>query len=161
MNINPLKRTAFRLVVTALVCGNMTTGLMADDRPSHADLTFDNGTHRGWYTRFWNGDCGAIPDGGEKRTCRFAQMFAPGDWNQTIDEFAAELAHAERATLQCELRRLGRTIGHEWARANDIRKIDTDDLQEWREILTDSAVGSPRVRIDNIRAAARAKLDRP
>ncbi len=34
---------------------------------------------------------------------------------------------------------LGRMIGHEWARHNDDRRIDNDDLMRWSEWLKKSA----------------------
>ena len=43
------------------------------------------------------------------------------------------------ASLKIELIRLGRSIGFEWARHNDDRRIDTEDLQRWSKWLKKNA----------------------
>ena len=53
--------------------------------------------------------------------------------------------------------RLGRMIGHEWARDNDERRIDSDDLTLWYEWLKKSADVTGTV--NRLSEAAQRKLD--
>ena len=87
-------------------------------------LTFDHDKHAAWYRRFWTGDCAGL---------FFCSRGSP-NWGEVLDR--AESGGApDRLARTC---RLGRRMGHEWARDNDVRRIDTDDLRRFSRLLLDA-----------------------
>ena len=114
-------------------------------------LRFDHNDHRLWYQRFWTGSCKGLS---------FFQCF-PGKpfWCETLGKALdrVSLTPLERRSLAVRMVALGRLIGHEWARDNDIRKIDTSDIKTWYRDL--EKPGNLASALDRIEAAARAKLD--
>lgn len=92
----------------------------------YAKLVFETSDHRAWYGRFWTGKCEGLS---------FFQsiLCQPGDpdWNELVARTLARVPAPRRAYLRFYLWRLGRLIGFEWAKDNDVRKIDTDTLQTW------------------------------
>ncbi|MEN5147398.1 hypothetical protein [Brevundimonas diminuta] len=86
--------------------------------------TFDDASHRNWYARFWTGRCSGV---------LFCQPGSP-NWREVIDRAAAE-GDAATLTATC---RLGRRLGHEWARDNGVRRIDTNDLRRYHQTLNGS-----------------------
>ncbi len=65
-------------------------------------------------------------------------------WEDTMTRTLAKVSDKERSVLRNRLFVLGRRVGHEWARDNDVRKIDTGDLKRWGASLK-SAVNSDSV----------------
>lgn len=55
-----------------------------------------------------------------------------------MDFAIGDLTGQERMALCSRLFALGRAIGHEWARDNSVRRIDTRDLRNWTRMLTDA-----------------------
>ena len=89
-----------------------------------AELQFDGPLHRGWYDRFWTGTCAGLS--GEARTeCVFVKIFRSDYWFDTVENVVSRVPTEKRPYLRFQLWRVGRLIGHEWARANDVRHIDT------------------------------------
>ncbi len=56
-------------------------------------------------------------------------------WKARVKEIIKPFRSPERERLQQELEILGEQIGREWAKDNNIRKIDTKMLQNWGESL--------------------------
>ena len=96
----------------------------------YAKLVFDSEDHRAWYGRFWTGRCDGLSFWQSIR----CQSGEPA-WNELVDRTLARVPAARRPYLRFYLWRLGRLIGFEWARDNDIRKIDTKTLQTWFDWL--------------------------
>ena len=116
-----------------------TTGIDRHGCPTqmdniYAELSFDHNDHKQWYERFWEGDCEGLS---------FVQSFVcvrdDNHWYRIIHDI---LPRVSPVTLQPEVRfnlwQLGRVVGHEWARDNNTRLIDTNDVQRWYEELRTS-----------------------
>lgn len=88
-------------------------------------LKFDDDLHARWYARFWTGRCDGL---GLFDFC----TEEAGGWNDTVAAVAARVPPEDRNRARAELWAIGRLLGYEWARRNDIRKISTADLMEWR-----------------------------
>jgi hypothetical protein len=90
-------------------------------------LAFDDAKHRLWYARFWTGKCTGL----SFFTCFSGKPY----WNETVRSLLAAAPAERRAALAARLHQLGRRIGHEWAKENDIRKISTDHIRAWYAAL--------------------------
>ncbi len=113
-------------------------------------LAFADDKHRKWYARFWTGRCDDLG---------FLVCF-PGspNWNETTRRLVAAAASERRAGLRQRLLALGRLIGHEWAKENDVRRIGTADLRAWNAELDKG--GGDDAALGRIEAEARQKLSR-
>ncbi|MGI6638953.1 MAG: hypothetical protein ACOX4Z_07890 [Desulfobulbus sp.] len=60
-------------------------------------------------------------------------------WVDISADILAKLPPAEQPEQQKKLAQLGDKIGREWAKENDIRKIDTDMLKKWGKELKDAS----------------------
>jgi hypothetical protein len=100
-----------------------------DRRDPAASLDFDNEEHRLWYElRFWQGACDD----------RLSWCFSGDDWYDLMSEVLERLSAAAQVEFCPRLWSLGQLIGHEWARDNAVRRIDTDDLEDWQEAILES-----------------------
>lgn len=72
---------------------------------------------RQWYRRFQEG-----------------VLFFDG-WSEISEELLAVFPKEEWPTRKVMMQRLGVKIGTEWAKDNDTRKIDTDMIQQWGDLL--------------------------
>lgn len=142
----------FRVLVVAAAVHGATFGLAsADDQivraanativpvnGAHSNwvggLDFETTAHRAWYAVFWNGKCGDLPFL-ERLIC----VKGRPTWSEVTRMVMSKAPSAARVSLRKELVRLGRTIGFEWARTNDERRIDNDDLERWSEWLKKDA----------------------
>src|SRR5262249_38104265 len=98
-------------------------------RDPAAGLTFDNEEHRLWYAlRFWQGVCDDS----------LSWCFSGDDWYDLMDEGLGRVPAKAQGGLCPRLWDLGTGIGYEWARNNDLRRIDTDDLEDWQETVVES-----------------------
>ncbi|NOY70220.1 MAG: hypothetical protein GXP53_12180 [Deltaproteobacteria bacterium] len=57
--------------------------------------------------------------------------FMARGWKDRTKELLCATSPGEEENMRTRLSVLGEKIGREWARDNDIRKIDTAMLQEW------------------------------
>ena len=73
-----------------------------------------------WYLKFQNG----IP-------------FFDG-WKQISHDIISRFPDGDRIKLKENLRILGKKIGIEWCKDNAVRRIDTDMLRKWGEILNNA-----------------------
>jgi len=94
-------------------------------------LSFDDAKHRLWYARFWTGKCTGL----SLFTCFSGKPY----WNETMRSLVAAAPAEHRAALAARLHQLGRKIGHEWAKENDVRKISTDHIRAWYAELEKAA----------------------
>jgi hypothetical protein len=112
-----------------------------------ASTTFDDETHRRWYKRFWTGDCSGL---------WFCQSGAP-NWNAGAKDFIARAEADKRAALTQRFCEVGHLIGREWARDNGVRKIDTNELSGFYDMLS-SGEGDIDARLNRVEASARRML---
>ena len=70
-----------------------------------------------WYKKFYEG------------------TFLVQGWKSRIKEILKGLSIEEKKEMGELLENLGKKIGMEWAKGNDVRKIDTSQLQQWGKDL--------------------------
>ncbi len=163
-------RFLFRaLVVTMAVQGGTWSLAAADDRvvraanvsiaPARAErshwvggLSFETSAHRAWYNVFWTGKCGELPFF-ERLMCSKGRP----TWTEVTRMVLAKAQPDARTSVQNRMIQIGRIIGHEWARHNDDRRIDNDDLMRWSEWLKKSADVNGAV--NRLTEAAQSKLE--
>lgn len=111
-------------------------------------LAFDDNAHVDWYAgRFWRGTCSS----------RLFWCSAGDDWFDLMQDVLLRTPAADAGETCQRLFTLGRQIGHEWARENDVRRINTGDLKAWRRILLSRS--SPTAgAIQNIEALVAERL---
>lgn len=120
----------------------------ADAADPSEGLQFDDAAHRHWYAgRFWRGECHSS----------LFWCFRGDDWYDLTADLLSRAPEAEQPALCRSLFDLGRKIGHEWARDNDIRRISTDDLEAWQDILLNKQ-SRPEVAIAQTEAAVAERL---
>ncbi len=117
-------------------------------------LDFETTAHRAWYGVFWTGKCGDLPFL-ERLTC----VKGRPTWPKITGMVVAKAAPDRRAALRARMNRLGHLIGFEWARHNDERRINNDDLEKWSVSLRKSADVNDA--IERIADAARRLINRP
>ena len=145
-------RSVFRTLVVAAVAHVGMSGLAAADgqivRAANASiapviaesihwkggLSFETSAHRAWYAVFWTGKCGDLPFL-ERLVC----VKGRPTWSEVTRTVLSKAPFGARTALKDKLVRLGRAIGFEWARHNDERRIDNDDLERWSEWLKNDA----------------------
>lgn len=86
------------------------------------DAAFDDETHSLWYDRFWTGSCSGL---------WFSGCWPGDSWPDLIEGLADKHGRDEVGALAPRLCALGQSMGHEWARDNDVRRISTEDLERW------------------------------
>lgn len=118
--------------------------------PYHG-LVFDHAKHEAWYRRFWTGRCEGF---GFLDFC----VEDDGGWPAVIASTLTRLPEDHRQLMRAQMWGIGRLIGFEWAKDNDIREIHTSDLRRWRSLL--DATSDPRRALERICFEARAALGR-
>ena len=116
------------------------------------ELTFETSAHRAWYKVFWTGKCSELP-----WLEQFVCVEGRPTWTEVTRMVVDKATPDTRTVIHDKMIGLGRMIGHEWARDNDERRIDSDDLTLWYEWLKKSAdvTGS----VNRLSEAAQRKLD--
>lgn len=69
-------------------------------------------------------------------------FFAPG-WREITAALLAKAPYEFKSGLRQTLDLLGNRIGCEWSRDNDIRRIDSDMIAQWGDMLRQAAAGEP------------------
>ena len=118
------------------------------------ELTFENSTHRAWYTVFWTGNCDEL-----SWFERFLCVEGEPTWTEVTQMIVGKATPNTQKAIQNKMTRLGRMIGHEWARDNDDRRIDSDDLILWYDWLNKSTDATGVVA--RLSQAVQDKLDQP
>lgn len=109
---------------------------------------FTDARHERWYHRFWTGACTDLP----VFTCVSGRPF----WADTMTKILAKVPAVEHDALVIRLCILGRRVGHEWAKENDIRTIDTKAVIDWTRRL--EAAADPEPVLDAIGREVDARL---
>ena len=95
---------------------------LADDDCDVGQSAFDDSLHRLWYDRFWTGACDGL---------WFEGCWPGKSWVDLVETIRQRHGSELVSALSRRLCALGRSVGLEWARANDVRRISTDDLEVW------------------------------
>ena len=139
----------------AAVAANSHTAMAyAEQADPAAGLRFETSTHRAWYGVFWSGECADLAFL-ERLVCLKGQP----TWTEITRMVVAKSQPDARAVVRYKMNRLGRIIGFEWARHNDERRIDSDDLKRWSNWLEKTADVDGAV--DRMAEAARRLIQRP
>lgn len=140
-----------RAFAAAALLASLPIAAQADHLPvPYGGLAFDDAKHRLWYARFWTGHCTGL----SIFVCRSGTPY----WHETMRRYAAAAPAGQRAALAARLFALGRRIGHEWAKENDVRKIGTDHIRAWHALLEKGSDGEAAiVRVETEAAALLAK----
>lgn len=89
--------------------------------------------HKGWYFMWWTGDCSQVPYP-DWWTCT-SESYA---WNRYVDLMISEAKLEQKEGVASQTCKIGRLMGLEWAKDNNIRCIHTHDLGKLEKILTDN-----------------------
>jgi hypothetical protein len=140
-----------RALAAAAILAGLPVAAQADHLPvPHEGLAFDDANHRLWYARFWTGHCTGL----SFFVCRSGAPY----WHETLRRLAAAAPDGRRAALSARLFALGRKIGHEWAKENDVRKISTEHIRVWYALLDGTVDGEAAIaRVETEAAALLAK----
>ncbi len=112
-------------------------------------LSYENETHRNWYVSWWDGKCEGLP------SWPFCQ--SKPYWSTFIEPALELNPDADRKSLLREMCTLGELIGHEFARDNQWRCIDRDDLSAWAEMFS-SKDGNIFKKLVDVRSEVEAKI---
>jgi hypothetical protein len=74
-----------------------------------------------WVQKFYNGN-----------TVFFQKVEG---WKVVCSQLVRGVQSSKRQVVESEVCSLGRSIAGEWAKDNGVRKIDSDDVQKWKERL--------------------------
>jgi hypothetical protein len=116
--------------------------------PALAGLSFNDTQHRLWYLRFWTGVCDGLP----MFSCFPGRPF----WTETMRRILQKLPETSRNNAQIRMCALGKLVGFEWAKDNNIRKIDTQLVSRWIDRL--DAAEDPFTELAAIDTEAKEKL---
>lgn len=96
-----------------------------------------NKDQREWYKKFYEG------------------TFLVKGWKSRMNEILKGLPAEDRGEMGQQLEDLGRKIGMEWSRPNDVRKIDTAHLQRWGNDLKSAKQKGSKALADRIKQLSR------
>ncbi len=137
-----------------LLLASPITQMCRDQVKGFSNIAFDDERHRGWYYRFWSGDCGKVP---------FPEWFVcqskKNTWNDIAQKTLSRATPENNKAVRVSICKLGEFIGLEWARDNNIRCIHTRDLAPLGDILDDPSVAVEQG-IKNTWSKARGMMDR-
>ena len=96
-------------------------------------LKFESNYQRNWYNVFWTGKCDSLPF-----FDRLLCLKGSTAWTDVTKMVMDKTEPEARDKIRIRMLELGRKIGHEWARHNEDRRIDNDDLIRWSSWLKKS-----------------------
>ncbi len=138
------------MLAAALVALPAVVRAQVADAVPYDGLQFEDIRHRRWYARFWTGRCTDLS--------LFVCFSGRPYWHETMRTLVAEAPPEKRTVIAARLFALGRRIGHEWAKENDVRKISTDDIRRWYRALEKS--DDAEAKVAGIEAEAERLLSR-
>ena len=71
-------------------------------------------------------------------------------WKSRMKEILEGLSPEDKGEMRVMLENLGIRIGMEWARENEIRRIDTPQLQSWGQALRKARQNGPEALAERI-----------
>jgi hypothetical protein len=115
---------------------------------SQDGISFDDAKHRGWYVRFWTGSCKEL-----QVTCLSGTPY----WGEIMQRLLANVPADRQEKLRTRLILLGQRIGYEWAKENNVRRIDNGHIKGWSSVLKQSST-DPEPAVAHIEQQARQLL---
>jgi hypothetical protein len=118
----------------AIVTGVFLSMLSATSAPAQSvtqdGIAFDDAKHRGWYVRFWTGSC---------KELRVVCLSGAPYWGEIMQRLLANVPADRQERLRTRLILLGQSIGYEWAKENNVRRINNDHIKTWSADLKHNA----------------------
>lgn len=139
---------ALRAIVTGLLLSVAGASSVSAQAVTQDGIAFDDAKHRGWYVRFWTGSC---------KELRVVCMSGAPYWGEIMQRLLANVPQQQQEKLRTRLVLLGQRIGYEWAKENNIRKIDNDHIKTWSTVLKQN-VADPEPAVTRIEQQARQLL---
>lgn len=142
---------ALRAIVSAVflsVLGATSAPAQSVNQVSQDGIAFDDAKHRGWYVRFWTGSC---------RELRGVCLSGAPYWGEIMQRLLANVPPQQQEKLRTRLILLGQRIGYEWAKENDVRRINNAHIQTWSSDLKQN-VADPEPAVARIEQQARQLL---
>jgi predicted secreted protein len=143
--------SALRAIVTGLllsVAGAASASAQAVTPVTQDGIAFDDAKHRGWYVRFWTGSC---------KELRVICMSGAPYWGEIMQRLLVNVPPQQQEKLRTRLVLLGQRIGYEWAKENDVRRINNDHIKTWSADLKQN-VAAPEPAVARIEQQARQLL---
>ncbi len=111
---------------------------------------FESQRQARWHRRFWTGRCDDLP--------MLKCVQGKPNWNTVADDLRQKAPPARRAAVMAQGCALGHLIAWEWARPEDVRRIDTADLRRYLRLL--EAAPDVEAGLRDVERQARAQLAR-
>ena len=140
--------SALRAIVTGLLLTVAGASSASAQAVTQDGIAFDDAKHRGWYVRFWTGSC---------KDLRVICMSGAPYWGEIMQRLLTNVPAQQQDKLRTRLVLLGQRIGYEWAKENNIRKIDNDHIKTWSADLKQN-VTDPEAAVTRIEHQARQLL---
>ncbi len=140
--------SALRAIITGVFASAIGAASVAAQGVTQDGISFDDARHRGWYLRFWTGSC---------KELRVVCMSGAPYWSEIMQRLLANVPAERQDKLRTRLILLGQRIGYEWAKENDVRRINNDHIKSWSADLKQS-VADPEPAVARIEHHARQLL---
>ena len=139
---------ALRAIVTGLFISVLGATSVAAQGVTQDGIAFDDAKHRGWYVRFWTGSC---------KELRVVCLSGTPYWGDIMQRLLASVPAERQEQLRTRLILLGQRIGYEWAKENNIRRIDNGHIKSWSADL-ERNTANPEPAVTRIEHSARQLL---
>jgi hypothetical protein len=140
--------TALRAIITGLFLSAIGAASAPAQGVSQDGIAFDDAKHRGWYVRFWTGSC---------KELRVVCLSGAPYWGEIMQRLLTQVPAQRQEKLRTRLILLGQRIGYEWAKENNIRRIDNNHIMAWSSDLKQN-VADPEPAVTRIEQQARQLL---
>jgi hypothetical protein len=139
---------ALRAIVTGLFLSVLGATAVPAQQVSQDGIAFDDAKHRGWYVRFWTGSC---------KELRVICMSGAPYWGEIMQRLLVNVPADRQERLRTRLILLGQSIGYEWAKENNVRRINNDHIKTWSADLKQNAA-DPEPAVSRIEQESRTLL---
>jgi hypothetical protein len=139
---------ALRAIVTGLFLSALGATAVPAQQVSQDGIAFDDAKHRGWYVRFWTGSC---------KELRVICMSGAPYWGEIMQRLLVNVPADRQERLRTRLILLGQSIGYEWAKENNVRRINNDHIKTWSADLKQNAA-DPEPAVSRIEQESRTLL---
>ncbi len=137
-----------RAIVTGIFLSAAGAASVSAQAVSQDGIAFDDAKHRGWYLRFWTGSCKEV-----RGVCLSGAPY----WGEIMQRLLTNVPAQQQEKLRTRLILLGQRIGYEWAKENDVRRINNDHIKTWSSDLKQN-VADPEPAVARIELQARQLL---
>ena len=139
---------ALRAIVTGFFLSVLSATSVPAQSVTQDGIAFDDAKHRGWYVRFWTGSCQEL---------RVVCLSGAPYWGEIMQRLLTNVPAERQDKLRTRLILLGQRIGYEWAKENNVRRIDNDHIKTWSADLKQNTA-DPEPAVSRIEQQARQLL---